>query len=67
MVPEKRAQAVKANVALHLAEQEQSQKLEGKIKHLEIEKKHKELLRQQRMAKEEIERTLSFQPKPPSH
>ena len=56
VVLEKRAQAVKANVALRLAEQEQWRKLEGEIKLLEIEKKHKELLRQQRMEKEEIER-----------
>ena len=55
-VLEKRAQAVKANIALRLAEQEQWRKLEGEIKLLEIEKKHKELLRQQRMEKEEIER-----------
>ena len=55
VVLEKRAQAVKANAALRLAEQEQLRKLEGKIKLLEIEKKHKELLRQQRMEMEEIE------------
>ena len=55
-VLEKRAQAVKANVALRWAEQEQWRKLEGEIKLLEIEKKHKELLRQQRMEMEEIER-----------
>jgi hypothetical protein len=55
-VLEKRAQAVKANIALRLAEQEQWRKLKGEIKLLEIEKKHKELLRQQRMEKEEIER-----------
>ena len=36
--------------------EEQWRKLEGEIKLLEIEKKHKELLRQQRLEKEEIER-----------
>ena len=56
VVLEKRAQAVKANAALRLAEQEQLRKLEGEIKLLEIEKKHKELLKQQRMEMEEIER-----------
>ena len=56
VVLEKTAQAVKANAALHLAEQEQMRKLEGEIKLLEIEKKHKELLRQQRIEMEEIER-----------
>ena len=53
VVLEKRAQAVKANAALRLAEQEQLRKLEGEIKLVEIEKKHKELLRQQRMEMEE--------------
>ena len=38
-VLEKRAQAVKANAALRLAEQEHWRKLEGEIKLLEIEKK----------------------------
>lgn len=57
VVLEKRAQAVRANVALRLAEQEQWRRLEGEIKLLEIEKKHRELLRQQKMEKEEIERT----------
>ena len=36
-----------------MAEQEQLRKLEGEIKLVEIEKKHKELLRQQRMEMEE--------------
>ena len=56
VVLEKRVQAVKANAALRLAEQEQLRKLEGEIKLLEIEKKHKELLRQQRIEMKEIER-----------
>ncbi|CAB3987693.1 ---NA--- [Paramuricea clavata] len=57
VVLEKRVQAVKANVALRLAEQEQWRRFEGEIKLLEIEKKHRELLRQQKMEKENIERT----------
>lgn len=55
VVLEKRAQAVKANIALRLAEQEQCRRLEGERKLLEIEKKHREILRQQRLENEELE------------
>ena len=55
-VLEKRVQAVKTNVTLRLAEQEQRRKLEREIKLLEIEWKHRELLRQQNRKRKRLKK-----------
>ncbi len=55
-VKEKRIQAAKANLALRLAEQEQRRVMEGELRLHEIEKKQRELARQQKLEEEELER-----------
>ena len=55
-VQEKRAQAAKAKLALQLAEEERRRMIEGELKLLEIEKKQRELERQQKLEKEELHR-----------
>ena len=55
-VQEKRAQAAKAKLALQLAEEERRRMIEGELKLLEIEKKQRELERQQKLEEEELHR-----------
>ena len=54
---EKRIQAAKANLALRLAEQEQRHVIEGELRLHEIEKKQRELAREQKFEEEELERS----------
>ena len=56
-VKEKRIQAAKANLALRLAEQEQRRVIEGELRLHEIEKKQRELAREQKFKEEELERS----------